>query len=247
MLSLLQTSPKVQHHSSALFRTLRHFGAFGLFSLAILDSSPIPTFAGPDILTAILSAAHHGPWFEYAAAATAGSVIGAYLTFTLARRAGSAYLHSKFGSRKLDSMLGFFDRWGTAALAVSTAVPFPSPTSILFAAAGASSYRTRRFLAVVTLCRVARYSLIAFIADRYGRQFRPHPAPPRAILGLAAFYCCRHAASSTGWNLSQPKVRCSRNRAGVHANCVFLNWTVVNLRFTNLTYISSYCAPAPWL
>jgi membrane protein YqaA with SNARE-associated domain len=203
MLSLLQTSPKVQHHSSALFRTLRHFGAFGLFSLAILDSSPIPTFAGPDILTAILSAAHHGPWFEYAAAATAGSVIGAYLTFTLARRAGSAYLHSKFGSRKLDSMLGFFDRWGTAALAVSTAVPFPSPTSILFAAAGASSYRTRRFLAVVTLCRVARYSLIAFIADRYGRQF---------------VHILRHPAQYWVWLLSIAAVMLLLVLAGIFLN-----------------------------
>src|ERR1700690_3965779 len=57
----------------------RHLGAFGLFSLAIVDSSPLPTFGGPDILTAILAASHRNPWYEYAAVATAGSVIGAYL------------------------------------------------------------------------------------------------------------------------------------------------------------------------
>jgi membrane protein YqaA with SNARE-associated domain len=49
----------------------------GLFFLAILDSSPIPTFGGPDILIAILAATHRNPWYEYAAVATAGSVIGA--------------------------------------------------------------------------------------------------------------------------------------------------------------------------
>jgi undecaprenyl-diphosphatase len=126
-------------------------GALGLFFLAILDSSPLPTFGGPDILTAILAASHRDPWYEYAAVATTGSVTGAYLTFRIARKAGSAYLHSKFGNRKLDAILSFFHKWGTGAIAVSTAVPFPWPTSVLFAAAGASNYGVGRFLTVVTI------------------------------------------------------------------------------------------------
>ena len=149
----------------------RHLGALGLFSLAIVDSSPLPTFGGPDILTAILAASHRNPWYEYAAVATAGSVIGAYLTFRLARKAGSAYLHSKFGHRKLDAILNFFHKWGTTALAVSTAVPIPMPTSMLFAAAGASDYGVGRFLTVVIICRSARYTFIAIVADHYGRHF----------------------------------------------------------------------------
>jgi membrane protein YqaA with SNARE-associated domain len=156
------------HGLTSMFR---HLGALGLFLLAILDSSPLPTFGGPDILTAILAASHRDPWYEYAAVATAGSVIGAYLTFRLARRAGSAYLHSKFGHRKLDVILRYFDRWGTSALAVSTAVPFPFPTSVFFAAAGASKYSIGRFITVVTICRTARYGTIAIIADHYGRHF----------------------------------------------------------------------------
>ena len=84
---------------------LRHLGAAGLFFLAILDSSPIPTFGGPDILTAILSASHHDLWIEYAATATLGSVIGAYFTFRLARKAGSAFLDRKFKKGKLRSCL----------------------------------------------------------------------------------------------------------------------------------------------
>jgi membrane protein YqaA with SNARE-associated domain len=163
----------------SLASMFRHLGALGLFSLAILDSSPLPTFGGPDILTAILSATHRNPWYEYAAVATAGSVIGAYLTFRIARRAGSAYLQSKFGNRKLDAILGFFHKWGTGALAVSAVVPFPFPTSVFFAAAGASNYSMGRFLTVVTVCRGARYAFIAVIADHYGRhfiRFLRHPA-----------------------------------------------------------------------
>jgi len=150
---------------------LGHLGALGLFFVAIIDSSPLPTFGGPDILTAILAARQTNPWYEYAAVATAGSVLGAWLTFRIARKAGSAYLHSKFGSRKMEGLLRLFEKWGTGALAASTAVPFPFPTSVCFAAAGASNYSTGKFLTVVAICRGARYTLVAMIADHYGRHF----------------------------------------------------------------------------
>ncbi len=150
--------------------TVRHLGVLGLFFLAILDSSPLPTFGGPDILTAILSASHRNPWYEYAATATIGSVIGAYLTFRLARKAGSAYLESKFKKGKLSKFLKLFKKWGTGTLVASTAVPLPSPTSMFFAAAGASDYPVGKFLIIITLSRAARYSGIAFIAGHYGHH-----------------------------------------------------------------------------
>ena len=150
---------------------LQHAGAFGLFAFAILDSSPIPTFGGPDILIAVLAARHRNPWYEYAIVATVGSLIGAYLTFRLARRAGAEYLKAKFGKGKFGSPLKFFEKWGTGALVISTAVPFPFPTSALFAAAGASGYPTRKYLTVVSLSRAIRYAAIALVADLYGRHF----------------------------------------------------------------------------
>ena len=191
------------HRAHRVTSMFRHFGAFGLFFLAIVDSSPLPTFGGPDILTAILAATHRNPWYEYAAVATAGSVIGAYVTFRLARKAGSAYLHSKFGHRKLDAILDFFQNWGTSALAVSTAVPIPMPTSMLFAVAGASDYSVGRFLTVVIICRSARYAFIAIIADHYGRHF------VRAL---------RHPSQYWGWLLLAAAVILSLVMVGILLN-----------------------------
>jgi membrane protein YqaA with SNARE-associated domain len=159
------------HSGSSFTAWLRHLGAAGLFSLAILDSSPIPTFAGPDILTAILSASHRGTWYEFAAVATAGSAIGAYLTFRLARTAGAAYLDSKFKKSRVSSILKLFKQRGAGILFASTAIPFPFPTSTLFAAAGASNYRIGKFLTIVVVGRAIRYSIIGVIADLYGRHF----------------------------------------------------------------------------
>jgi len=150
--------------------TFRHLGALGLFSLTILDSSPVPTFGGPDILLAILVGTHTDPWYVYAAVAALGSTIGAYITFRLARKAGEAYLESKFGHARVAAFLGVFKKWGTGTLVASTAIPFPFPTSLVFAAAGASEYRVGKYLTVVAVSRGVRYTVIAVLADLYGRQ-----------------------------------------------------------------------------
>jgi membrane protein YqaA with SNARE-associated domain len=147
-----------------------HLGALGLFFLAILDSSPLPTLGGADILTIFLVITRPHPWYEYAAAATAGSVLGAFITFRLARKAGRAYLDRKFG-RKVPKLLRVFEHWGTGALAASTAIPFPFPTSVFFAAAGATKrYSWRKYLAVVAVSRAARYSILSLLAHHYGRH-----------------------------------------------------------------------------
>jgi membrane protein YqaA with SNARE-associated domain len=171
MVNLFAPKVAARRSGQTFASTIRHLGAFGLFFLAILDSSPLPTFGGPDILTAVLSASHRNPWYEYAAVATAGSVIGAYFTFRVARGAGAAYLESKFKKGKISKFLKLFKKWGTGTLFASTAIPFPTPTSMFFAAAGASNFRTGKFLAIVTVGRAMRYSLIAIIADHYGRHF----------------------------------------------------------------------------
>lgn len=150
---------------------LRHLGALGLFFLAVLDSSPAPTFGGPDILIAILAGSHRDPWYEYVAAATAGSVVGALLTFRIAHRAGSAYLRSKFGQGRVSAFLRLFQRQGTGTLIASTGIPFPFPTSLVFAAAGASGYPLKKYLPIVAVCRAVRYTAVAVVADLYGRHF----------------------------------------------------------------------------
>ena len=164
---LLQTQHHGGHGSLASFA---HWGAGGLFALAVFDSSPIPTFSGPDILTVILAASRRDLWWLYAAVATAGSVLGAYLTFRLAREAGQAYLDKKFKKGRVSRVLKVYRRWGTVALFASCAIPFPTPTGILFAAAGVSRVHPTKFLGVVFTGRALRYTAVAFLAELYGRH-----------------------------------------------------------------------------
>jgi len=175
---------------TSLTSVLRHLGAFGLLLLAILDSSPIPTFGGPDILTVILAARRGEPWYYYAAAATLGSVIGAYLTFRIARGAGSVYLESKFGERRVAFILKHFESWGTGLLVLSSLIPFPFPTSAFFAAAGVLNYPLRKFIILVAVARVGRYFALAAIASYYGRHFVRVLRHPGQYAGWLVLIAC---------------------------------------------------------
>jgi membrane protein YqaA with SNARE-associated domain len=185
LINLIQSGTKSR--SGSITATLFPLGGFGLFFFGILDSLPLPIFAGSDILIAILAASHRSPCYEFAVIATAGSLIGAYITFRLAHRAGLAYLHSKFGSGRVPIILRLFERWDTGALVIATVFPF-FPASVFFAAAGASNYPMRKYFTIILLCRALRYSFLAVLADHYGSRFThliQHPDQYRGWLLLA--------------------------------------------------------------
>jgi hypothetical protein len=72
---------------------------------------------------------------------------------------------------------------------------------MFFAAAGASKYRTDRFLAVVTIARAARYSAIAVVADLYGRHFIRTLRHPMQYWGWSLFFVAMILALVSTWIL----------------------------------------------
>ena len=165
--------------------TLLHLGGVGLFALAILDGSPLPTFGGLDLVIAILAARHRQPWYYYALIATVGGVIGSFITYSIAHKAGEAYLTRKFGERRVRRILEVVRQWGGSTLIAATLLPPPFPATLVFAAAGTLEYPTRRYLGAVALGRAIRYSLLAWAADHYGRHFVRVVRHPERYVGWA--------------------------------------------------------------
>ena len=215
-LDLIQAARSRSSKSIALFS---HLGALGLFLFAILDSSPVPTFGGADILLILLVATRPHPWYEFAGAALAGSVIGAYITFRMARHAGRQFLYGKFRKRGLPKLLGYFEKWGTGTLVASTAIPFPAPTGVFFAAAGASNrYSSRKFLTIVTLSRGVRYSAVALIAHLYGRHIIRVLRHPTQHWGWFALFAIIFVAIvATGFLLNKHSENTSTRQETVQA------------------------------
>jgi membrane protein YqaA with SNARE-associated domain len=151
-------------------RWIFHLGGLGFIPLGLLDGSVIPLPGSMDVLTIILSARQHELWFYYALMATVGSVIGGYVTYRLARKGGKETLERKFPAKRLKKVYRIFARWGFGAIAVAALLPPPAPMVPFVFAAGAMQYSVKKFLVALTLGRIVRYSLLAYLAAYYGRQ-----------------------------------------------------------------------------
>jgi len=151
-------------------RWIFHLGGLGFIPLGLLDSSVVPVPGSMDVLTIVLSARQRDLWPYYAAMATIGSVVGALVTYRLARKGGQEALAKRIKPSTLERVQNMFHRWGLGAIAIPAMLPPPVPMVPFVLAAGATQYPVKKFLFALTLGRAVRYSLLAFFAARYGRH-----------------------------------------------------------------------------
>jgi membrane protein DedA with SNARE-associated domain len=156
--------------SRDLVRWLLHLGGIGLVPLGILDSSFVPVPGSMDVATILLAARDKPLWFYYAIMATAGSLIGGFLTYRLSRRGGKAALQKKFPRKDVRKIQKTFERWGFAAIFVPALLPPPFPLVPFLVAAGSMQYPKSKFLSALAGGRALRYFILAFLGAHYGRQ-----------------------------------------------------------------------------
>lgn len=157
--------------ASRLWNWVRHLGGPGLVVLGIADNSVIPLPGSMDVLTIWLTVHHHSLWWYYAGMATAGSVLGGYITYSLAAHGGEAAIERKLGARRAKNFYRRFERWGFGAIAVPAILPPPFPFVPFLLVAGALQYSRGKFLAALALGRALRYGILAYLGVIYGRQF----------------------------------------------------------------------------
>ena len=151
-------------------RWLMGFGTMGLFVVSVIDSSiiPLPVPGSTDLLL-ILLVAHRGDPVLAAIAATAGSILGGYLTWGTGAKGGEAALHRHMPKRFARRLTGWVQSKGTVAVTVAALLPPPFPLMPLLLAAGALGVSRRRFLVSFSLARTLRYGLVSWLAAIYGR------------------------------------------------------------------------------
>ena len=167
---LMQAKRRASAPSSSL-AFVRHFGGIALFPLGILDSSIIPTFGSLDLLTGWLAVGDPELWWYYALMSTAGSLVGAVITYGMGRKVGEWWIEGKIGRKRTQQMRNAIQNHGSISIFVSTIAPPPFPTPWFFAAAGAFSFSRKKFIAFTLLGRALRYSLLTLVAGHYGRTF----------------------------------------------------------------------------
>src|SRR6266571_6812058 len=87
-------------------------GGPGLVLLGIADNSVVPLTGSMDVLTIWLAASHRDLWPYYALMATAGAVLGGYITYSLGRKGGKQAIERKLHKDRAQRLFSRFSHWG---------------------------------------------------------------------------------------------------------------------------------------
>jgi membrane protein YqaA with SNARE-associated domain len=151
-------------------RWLINLGGPGLILLGLADNSIVPMPGSTDVVTILLVAHHREMWWYYVLMATAGAMLGGFVTYRMARKGGKETLERKVSRKKVKKIYGTFERWGFGSVAISAILPPPFPIVPVLLAAGAMQYPTRKFLTALALGRGARFLILAYLGAHYGVQ-----------------------------------------------------------------------------
>src|ERR1700739_2602301 len=120
---------------------LIHFGAVGIFALAVVDSSmiPLPLPGSTDLvlllLTAFRSQSIASP-IIFGSCAFAGSVIGGYMTWATGKKGGETALDRLGRGRFVRRIQSWVKRNGSLSVGLASLLPPPVPLMPFLLAAG---------------------------------------------------------------------------------------------------------------
>lgn len=164
-------APAPAARRSFLPHWLIRLGPLGLFAVAIVDSSivPLPIPGSTDLLLLLLVSHSGNPWL-LTFSAVAGSIIGGYSTWQLGKKGGEAAMKRWISARMLKRVNAWVGSHPVLAVFLPALLPPPIPLSPFILASGALGVSRGRFLAAYSAARILRYSLVSWLAVRYGRH-----------------------------------------------------------------------------
>jgi membrane protein YqaA with SNARE-associated domain len=182
----LKLFPTITNRLTRLSDFFIALGPFGLFAVALLDSTFVPLPSSADALMILLTIAHPRLIVVYALLATAGSAVGCVILYYVSRRAGSRALR-KFSPAKQRRVKELIDRYDVLSVLVASVMPPPFPFKMFVVTAGVFRFSVTRFTLAIIAGRMFRFLLEGYFAIRYGAQARQVLAKyyPWIGLGLA--------------------------------------------------------------
>jgi len=159
------------------------YGAFGLFAVALLDSTFVPLPSSADALMLLLSTTNPSWMLLYAFMATAGSAIGCWILYLISRRAGARALN-KFSEARQQRVKNWIERYDALAVLVATLLPPPFPFKLFVITAGVFRFSLLQFMLAIIAGRAFRFLLEGYFAVRYGAQAKEILAKYYPWIGL---------------------------------------------------------------
>ncbi len=144
-------------------------GIPGLLAISFLDSAAIPITGGPDAIILLLACERPALTYLIVLAATIGSVMGCLVLYGIGQKGGEKAL-LRFNPERIARVEAKIRKHGLWAIVASVLAPPPFPTKLVILAAGVLRTDRLRFAAGVFTGRLVRYSLIGYVAARFGNR-----------------------------------------------------------------------------
>lgn len=153
---------------TGVWHWILRLGGPGLILVGLIDNSVIPIPGGMDLFVILLTAHHREWWWYYAIMATAGAVIGGYLTYRLSRKGGKESFEKKIGKNRAQKVYKKFEKGGFSTVLIGSILPPPFPIVPVLMAAGVMQYSRHKFLTALGIGRAIRFFIIALLGKFYG-------------------------------------------------------------------------------
>jgi membrane protein YqaA with SNARE-associated domain len=172
-----------------LLAWLLSLGLFGPLIFGIADSSFLFLPFGNDLLVVILTVRDHGHLPFYVVTAAIGSTLGVLLLDAVCRKGGEEGLKRMMKPRRLEYFKGRMSNRAAIAIGLACLAPPPFPFTVVIASASAFAYPRARLLGLVFITRAIRFSIVGWLAIRFGRdilRIATEPETTWIMLGFIA-------------------------------------------------------------
>jgi membrane protein DedA with SNARE-associated domain len=145
-------------------------GLFGMFLVAMADSSFVSLPEVSDLLVVTAAAKEPDIAWEFVLATALGSMTGCLLLYEVGRRGGEKFATRFVSAPKLLKAETLLARYGAFAIAIPALSPPPMPFKGFVLAAGIFAMPRIQFMATVFFARGLRYVIWALLGAAYGDE-----------------------------------------------------------------------------
>lgn len=150
---------------------LLSWGPPGLFLITLIDGAGLPNPSLPDIMLLLYAAAAPEKAYLGASFAVAGSLVGSYIFYRIARKGGEVLLRKHTEGPRGQRFRHWFNRYGLVTVFVPALVPIPIlPMKVFVLCAGAMRISPAAFLATLAAGRIPRYLGMAYLGKQLGEN-----------------------------------------------------------------------------
>lgn len=160
------------------------WGAPGLFTVALLDSSFLPLPGITDFLLIVLVTRQKEQVSLYVLAAIVGSVLGCLAMHALGKSGGEALVRKRFTGERVERAMASLQRYGVMSILIPSLLPPPAPFKIFILLAGVVGISRTRLATAIAIGRSVRYGALGFLAFRYGDRAAGYLAEHGAAVSL---------------------------------------------------------------